>query len=86
MVQIQLLKRKHKHNKDSCIISNIRVNALVLAFVGKAGLGPFSTLVQILLYSDVVHLTVSFLISSFRGERTATVRDFYRNDAYARSN
>jgi hypothetical protein len=61
----------HMHNKDSCIILNKTwVNdKLGLAFVGKVGIWPFWTLVQVLLYSDVVHVLVSSFVSSFRHER-----------------
>jgi hypothetical protein len=45
--------------------------------VGKVGLGPFWTLVQVLLYSDVVHVPVSSFISSFRHERIATTGKIY---------
>jgi hypothetical protein len=48
-----------------------------LAFVGKVVLWPFWTLVQVLLYSDVVHVLVSSFISSFRHERIATVGKIY---------
>jgi hypothetical protein len=48
-----------------------------LAFVGKVGLWPFWTLVQVLLYSDVVHVPVSSFVSSFRHEHIATVRKIY---------
>jgi hypothetical protein len=48
-----------------------------LAFVGNAGLWPFWTLVQVLLYSDVVHVPVSSFVSSFRHESIATVRKTY---------
>jgi hypothetical protein len=36
-----------------------------LAFEGKVGLGPFWMLVQVLLYNDVVHVSVSSSVSSF---------------------
>jgi hypothetical protein len=48
-----------------------------LAFVGKVGLGPFWTLVQVVLYNDVVHVPVSSFVSSFWHERIATVRKIY---------
>jgi hypothetical protein len=68
----------HKHNKDSCIYLNRTwVNDLRLAFVGKVGLRSFWTLVQVLLYSDVVHVPVSSLVSSFRHECIATVGKIY---------
>jgi hypothetical protein len=67
----------HKHNKGNCIIFKRRVNDLGLAFVGKVGLGPFWTLVQVLLCNDVVHVTVSSSFSSFQHTCTATVRKIY---------
>jgi hypothetical protein len=48
-----------------------------LAFVGKVGLGPFWTLVQVLSYVHVLQLTVNTFISSFRHERIATIRKIY---------
>jgi hypothetical protein len=48
-----------------------------LALAGKVGLGPFWTLVQVLLYSDVVHVSVNSFVSSFRHRRTATVGKIY---------
>jgi hypothetical protein len=54
-----------------------RVNDLGLAFAGKVGLGPFWTLVQALLYSDIVHIFVNSSVSSFRYERIATVGKIY---------
>jgi hypothetical protein len=47
-----------------------------LAFIGKAGLWPFWTLVQVLLYSNVVHIPVSSFVS-FRHESIAIVRKIY---------
>jgi hypothetical protein len=44
---------------------------------GKVGLGPFWTLVQVLLYNDVVHVFVSSSASSFRHTCIATVGKFY---------
>jgi hypothetical protein len=54
-----------------------RVNDPGLAFAGKVGLGPFWTLVQVLLYSDVVHVSVSSFASSFRHKRRANVGKIY---------
>jgi hypothetical protein len=54
-----------------------KVNDPGLAFDGKVGLGPFWTLVQVLLYNDVVHVSVSSSVSSFRHTRTATAREIY---------
>jgi hypothetical protein len=34
-------------------------------------------LVQVLLYNDVVHISVSSFVSSFRHTRTATAREIY---------
>ena len=67
----------HNHSKDNFIILKRRVNDPGLAFAGKVGLGPFWTLVQVLLYSDVVHVSVSSSVSSFRHKRTATVGKIY---------
>jgi hypothetical protein len=67
----------HNHSSDNYINLKNRVNDLGLAFDGKVGLGPFWTLVQALLYSDVVHVSVSSSVSSFRHTRTATVREIY---------
>jgi hypothetical protein len=67
----------HKHSKGNCIILKRRVNDPGLAFDGKVGLGPFWTLVQVLLYNDVVHISVSSSVSSFRHEHKATVGKIY---------
>jgi hypothetical protein len=67
----------HNRSKHNCTILKVRVNDPGLAFDGKVGLGPFWTLVQVLLYNDVVHVSVSSSISSFRHTRTATVREIY---------
>jgi hypothetical protein len=48
-----------------------------LPFIGKVGLWPFWTLVQVLLYNDVAHVPVNSFVSSFRHERIATVRKIY---------
>jgi hypothetical protein len=66
----------HNHNKSNCIILEGRVNDLGLAFPGKV-LGPFWTLVQVLLYSDVVHVSVNSSVSSFSYERISTVGKIY---------
>jgi hypothetical protein len=50
---------------------------LGLAFIGKVGVWLFWTLVQVLLYRDVVHVPVNSFASSFRHERIATVRKIY---------
>jgi hypothetical protein len=67
----------HKHSKGNCIILKRRVNDPKLAFVGKVGLGPFWTLVHVLSYIHVLHLTVSTFISSFWHERIATIGKIY---------
>jgi hypothetical protein len=67
----------HNHRKGNCIILKRRVNDPGLAFVGKVGLEPFWTLVQVLLYNNVVHISVSSFVSSFRYERMATVGKIY---------
>jgi hypothetical protein len=67
----------HKHSKYNCIILKDGVNDPGLAFDGKVGLGPFWTLVQVLLYNDVVHVSVSSSVSSVRHTRTTTVREIY---------
>jgi hypothetical protein len=67
----------HNHSNDNYINFKNRVNDLGLAFDGKVGLGPVWTLVQVLLYNDVVRVSVSSSISSFRYTRTATVREIY---------
>jgi hypothetical protein len=54
-----------------------KVNDSGLAFVGKIGLGPFWTLVQVLSYVHVSQLTVSAFVSSFRHEHIATVGKIY---------
>jgi hypothetical protein len=43
----------HNRRKHNCIILKDGVNDPGLAFDGKVGLGPFWTLVQVLLYNDV---------------------------------
>jgi hypothetical protein len=45
--------------------------------IKQVGLRPFWTLVQVLLYSDVVHAPVSSLVSSFRHVCIATVGKIY---------
>jgi hypothetical protein len=67
----------HKHSKGNCIVLKRKVNDLRLAFVGKVGLGPFWTLVQVLSYVHVLQLTVSSFVSSFRHERIVTVGKIY---------
>jgi hypothetical protein len=67
----------HNHSNDNCINFKNRVNDPGLAFGGKVGLGPFRTLVQVLLYSDVVYVSISSSISSYRHTRTTTVGEIY---------
>jgi hypothetical protein len=67
----------HKLSKGNCIVLKRKVNDLRLAFVGKVGLGPFWTLVQVLSYVHVLQLTVSSFVSSFRHERIVTVGKIY---------
>jgi hypothetical protein len=67
----------HKHSKHNCIILKDGVNDPGLAFDGKIGLGPFWTLVQVSLYNDVVHVSVSSSVSSVRHTHIATARETY---------
>jgi hypothetical protein len=67
----------YNHSNDNCISFKNRVNDLGLAFSVKVGLGPFWTLVQVLLYSDMVRVSVSSSVFSFWHTRTATVREIY---------
>jgi hypothetical protein len=67
----------HNHSNDNRINFRNKVNDPGLAFDGKDGLGLFLTLVQVLLYNDVVHVSVSSSISSFRHTRTAAAREIY---------
>jgi hypothetical protein len=65
----------NNNSKHNCVIFKDGVNDPGLAFDGKIGLGPFWTLVQV--YNDVVHVSVSSSVSSFRHTRTATEREIY---------
>jgi hypothetical protein len=67
----------HNHSKHNLHNFKRRVNDPGLAFDGKVGLGPFWTLVQVLLYNDVVHISVSSSVSSVRHTRTAIAREIY---------
>jgi hypothetical protein len=67
----------HNHSNDNCINFRNRVNDPGLAFDGKDGLGPYWTLVQVLLYQDVVHVSVSSSVSSFRHTRTTIIGKIY---------
>jgi hypothetical protein len=53
------------------------VNDPGLAVAGKVGLGPFWTLVQVLLYNGVVHVSISSSISSFYHKCAAIVGEIY---------
>jgi hypothetical protein len=66
-----------KHNKGYWITLKDGVNDPGLAFTGRADLGPFWTLVQVLLYHDVVYVYVSSSVSSFRHRRTSTIGKIY---------
>jgi hypothetical protein len=67
------------HSKHNHIILKDVVNDPGLAFVGKGGLGPFWTWVQVLSYVHVLQLFVGTFVSSFRNERTSTVEKIYTN-------
>jgi hypothetical protein len=67
----------HNHSNDNYINFENRVNDPGLALDVKVGLGPFWTLVQVLLYNDVVHVSFSSSVSSFQHTRTTTVREIY---------
>jgi hypothetical protein len=55
-----------------------------LAFVSTSSNTTFQTLVQILLYGHVVHVSSSSLVLVSRHERVATVGNFYMEDAHAK--
>jgi hypothetical protein len=67
----------HNHSKHNCIILKDGVNDPGLAFVGKVGLGPFWTSVQVLSYVHVMQLFASSLAFSFQHERISTVGKLY---------
>jgi hypothetical protein len=67
----------HNRSKHNSIILKDGVNDPGLAFDGKVGLGPFWTLVQVLVYNDVVHVSVSSSVSSVWHTCTATAREIY---------
>jgi hypothetical protein len=67
----------HNHSNDNYINFRNRVNDPGLAFDGKVGLGPFWTLVQVLLYNDVAHVSVSSSASSFRYTHTTIIGKIY---------
>jgi hypothetical protein len=55
-----------------------------LAFVGTSSYTNFRTLVRVLLYGDVVHVSSCSLVLVSGHERVATVENFYTEDANAR--
>jgi hypothetical protein len=54
---------------------------LGLAFVSTSRYTTFRTLVRVLLYSHVVHVSSCSLVLVGRHRRVATVWDFYTEDA-----
>jgi hypothetical protein len=52
-----------------------------LAFVSTGRHRNFRTLVRVLLYGHVVHVSFCSLVLVSRHERIATVRDFYTRNA-----
>jgi hypothetical protein len=52
-----------------------------LAFVSTSRHTNFRTLVRVLLYGHVVHVSSYSIVLVSRHERIATVRDFYTEDA-----
>jgi hypothetical protein len=62
------------------------MNKLGLAFVSTNRQTTFRTLVRVLLYGHIVHVSSCSLVLVSRHERIATVRDFYTEDANARLN
>jgi hypothetical protein len=57
-----------------------------LAFVSTSRHTNFRTLVRVLPYGHVVHVSSRFLVLVSRHERIATVGDFYTENANARLN
>jgi hypothetical protein len=57
-----------------------------LAFVSTSRQTSFRTLVRVLLYGHVVHVSSCSLVLVSRHERIATVVDFYTGNANARLN
>jgi hypothetical protein len=57
-----------------------------LAFVSTSRHTTFWTLIRVLLYDHVVHVSSCSLILVSRHKRIATVGDFYTEDANARLN
>jgi hypothetical protein len=62
------------------------MNKLGLAFVSTNRPTHFQTLVWVLLYSHVVHVSSCSLVLVNRHEHIATVGDFYTENANARLN
>jgi hypothetical protein len=54
-----------------------------LAFVSTSSHTTFRTLVRVLLYGHVVHVSSCSLVLVRRHERVTTVGNFYTEDAYA---
>jgi hypothetical protein len=67
----------HNHSQGNLHNFKKRVTDPGLAFVGKVGLGPFWTLVQVLSYVHILQLPVSTFVSSFRHERISTIGEIY---------
>jgi hypothetical protein len=57
------------------------MNKLGLAFVSTSRHTNFRTLVRVLLYGHVVHVSSCSLVLVSRHERIATVGDFYTGNA-----
>jgi hypothetical protein len=57
-----------------------------LAFISTSRQTNFQTLVRVLLYGQVVHVSSCSLVLVSRHKRIATVGDFYTEDANARLN
>jgi hypothetical protein len=62
------------------------MNKLGLAFVSTGRHTNFRTLVRVLFYGHVVHVSSRSLVLVSRHERVATVENFYTEDANARLN
>jgi hypothetical protein len=54
-----------------------------LDFVSTSSYTTFRTLVRVLLYGHVVHVSSCSLVLVNRHERVATVRNFYTEDVHA---
>jgi hypothetical protein len=57
------------------------MNKLGLAFISTSGRTNFRTLVRVLLYGHVVHVSYCSLVLVSQHKRVATVGDFYTGDA-----